>query len=251
VKDFYESSEALEQYLFFHYGAAKDYLPFPGSPREALDYPRRAVKELLDRDHLPKRGARALDLGCAVGATSFALSRCCASVTGVDLSRAFIRAARRMQREGAVPFRYKIEGDRRGSTTLRLPSGSKPERVAFKVGDAMKLSAALTGFDVVVMLNLIDRLPNPAACLRDIAARINPGGQLIIASPYTWMEACAPKAKWLGGRGDTATVAALGEALGPGFRMHRRRQLPFIIREHARKYQWSVAEGTLWVREST
>jgi putative 4-mercaptohistidine N1-methyltranferase len=251
VKDFYESREALEQYLFFHYGAAKDYMPFSGSPRGALDYPQRAVKELLDSKLLPKRGAQALDLGCAVGATSFALSRYCASVTGIDLSRTFIRAARRMQRERAIPFRYKIEGNRRGSTTLRLPSGCKPERVAFKVGDAMKLPTALSGFDVVVMLNLIDRLPDPAACLRDIAKRIRPGGQVIIASPYTWMEACAPKSKWLGGRGDMENVAAMGEALGDAFRLRRRRQMPFIIREHARKYQWSVAEGTMWVREDT
>lgn len=251
MKDFYESSEALEQYLFFHYGKTAEYLPFPGSPREAMDYPRRAVQELLDRKRLPRRGSRALDLGCAVGATSFELSRYCAEVVGVDLSNAFIRTARRMQREGAIPLRYKIEGDRKGSTTLRRPSGTKPERILFKVGDAMKLPAALTGFDVVVMLNLIDRLPDPAACLQDMAGRIRPGGQLIIASPYTWLEACAPKAKWLGGHSHCATIDEIGRALAPHFRLVRRRQLSFIIREHARKYQWSVAEGSCWIREST
>lgn len=251
MKDFYESDEALEQYLFFHYGKTKDYLPFPDSPREAMDYPRRAVQALLDRQQLPRRGAKALDLGCAVGATSFELSRYCAEVTGVDLSRAFIRAARRMQREGAIPFRYKIEGDRRGSTTLRRPPGCKPERVLFKVGDAMKLPGKITGFDVVVMLNLIDRLPDPAACLREMAARIRPGGQLIIASPYTWLESCAPKSGWLGGHGMSPTIEVIGRILGPDFRLARRRQLPFIIREHARKYQWSVAEGSCWIRQST
>jgi hypothetical protein len=24
--------------------------------------------------------------------------------------------------------------------------------------------------------------------------------------------------------------------------------LPFLIREHARKFQWSVAQGTRWIR---
>jgi hypothetical protein len=27
------------------------------------------------------------------------------------------------------------------------------------------------------------------------------------------------------------------------------KELPFLIREHARKYQWSVAWGTRWVRK--
>jgi hypothetical protein len=26
------------------------------------------------------------------------------------------------------------------------------------------------------------------------------------------------------------------------------KEIPFLIREHARKYQWSVAWGTRWVR---
>jgi hypothetical protein len=32
------------------------------------------------------------------------------------------------------------------------------------------------------------------------------------------------------------------------FRLHRRVELPFLIREHARKYQLGIALGTTWVR---
>jgi hypothetical protein len=28
------------------------------------------------------------------------------------------------------------------------------------------------------------------------------------------------------------------------------KDLPFLIREHARKFQWSVAEATIWRRKS-
>jgi SAM-dependent methyltransferase len=167
---------------------------------------------------------------------------------GIDLSKSFIRAARQMQRNGAIKLSYLVEGERRASTTLLRPAGSHPERITFRTGDAMRLPASLTGFDVIVLLNLIDRVPDPARCLIDLTGRLNPGGQLIIASPYTWMELYTPNNKWLGGRGNQTTLDALKELLGGTLRLHRRRQIPFIIREHARKYQWSVAEGTSWIK---
>jgi putative 4-mercaptohistidine N1-methyltranferase len=246
---YYESARGVEEYLFFHYGEAAAYLPFRGSPRAAWNYPERAVKELLDRKRLP-REARALDLGCAVGRSSFALSRVCAGVVGIDLSRAFIRAAKRVQRDGTMPFTYAVEGERRAAAILHAPKGCHPERITFRVGDAMRLSPRLGRFDVAVLLNLIDRVPDPALCLERLTERLNPGAQLIIASPYTWMTDYTPRATWLGGRDGAGTFAALRELLTPHFTLIRRRQLPFILREHARKYQWSVAEGTCWVKRA-
>jgi hypothetical protein len=38
----------------------------------------------------------------------------------------------------------------------------------------------------------------------------------------------------------------MGEALGREFRLERRVDVPFLIREHARKFQWSEAELTVW-----
>ncbi len=244
---FYESAGALQQYLFFHYGAARDYLPFPGAPRDALYYPVRAVRELIDRRLLP-RTARALDLGCATGATSFELSRYCREVVGIDLSRSFIRAANRMKRQGRLRLSYPVEGDRRGQANLKPPAGAHPGRISFRVGDAMKLKSSLGLFDVAVLLNLIDRVPDPAACLMQVAGMLPRNGQLIIASPYTWLEEYTPRSAWLGGKKTESTREALTRTLGPSFRLARTRQIPFLIREHARKYQWSMAEGTCWIK---
>jgi hypothetical protein len=36
--------------------------------------------------------------------------------------------------------------------------------------------------------------------------------------------------------------------LEPHFELKTSKDLPFLIREHARKYQWSMAWGTRWVR---
>ena len=244
---FYESHAALEQYLFFHYGNASEYLPWDG-PTHALHYPSEAVRCLLDTPSLTPN-ARALDLGCAVGGTSFALSRNCGEVIGLDLSRAFIRAANRMKKQRTITIEYIIEGDIRKKTTLRLPSGTHPERVRFITGDAMNPPASLGSFDVIVMLNLIDRLPDPARCLSAATSRLRPGGQLVIASPYTWLEEYTPKKNWLGGKSGETTLTAIKKLLCPDYRLAKKRQIPFIIREHARKFQWSVAEGTLWVKK--
>jgi hypothetical protein len=43
-----------------------------------------------------------------------------------------------------------------------------------------------------------------------------------------------------------STLEGLREALSPHFRLIHREDLPFVIRETARKYQHSVAELSVW-----
>lgn len=246
---FYETRAALEQYLFFHYGTPSEYLPWPG-PVDALNYPARALDVLLDRKRLPPR-ARALDLGCAVGRTSFELSSVCDEVIGIDLSRTFIRAANRMKTAGKRKLSFAIEGERRGETVIRIPGGCHPSRIRFLAGDAMNIPRKVGTFDVAVLLNLIDRVPDPGLCLKGVLQVLNPGAQLLVASPYTWMSEYTPKSKWLGGRPRRRdSFSALTALLEPHCRLQKRVQIPFLIREHARKFQWSMAEGTSWIVRS-
>jgi len=100
--------------------------------------------------------------------------------------------------------------------------------------------------------NLIDRLYDPALFLREIAERILPAGLLVITSPYTWLEEYTPKDKWLGGRrehGEPLTsFAGLERCLESGFSLVARSDVPFVIRETARKHQHTTAEMTVWRR---
>ena len=75
---------------------------------------------------------------------------------------------------------------------------------------------------------------------------VRPGGQLVLTSPYTWLEEYTPRSEWLGGA-DRRTTDVLAEHL-EAFQLVRRRDLPFVLREHERKFQWSVAEATIWIR---
>jgi putative 4-mercaptohistidine N1-methyltranferase len=251
-EDFYETDAALSQYLLFHYGTAEEILPYPGGPREALFYPVRCVTECLDQALLPP-SARALDLGCAVGRSSFELGRLCGSVLGIDFSSSFITAARKLQTGGSLRYRYQVEGDRFATGRATAPDGVDLSRVAFETGDATRLPDSLGAFDVVLMANLIDRLAAPMACLQRLPDLLNPGGQLILTSPYTWSEEYTPNSAWLTrlpGNETGTTFGGLSLALGGAFELITRKNLPFLIREHARKFQWSMAEATIWRRRA-
>ena len=131
---------------------------------------------------------------------------------------------------------------------LELSADVRGEGVRFECGDACALRADLGTFDLVLMANLIDRLPDPARCLARMPGLISSGGWLVITSPYTWMEEYAPREKWLDGGGRGA-VSALQEKLAAAFEFREVFNLPFLIREHRRKYQWSIAEASVWQRK--
>jgi putative 4-mercaptohistidine N1-methyltranferase len=243
---FYDSDAALEQYLLFHYGTPEQICPLLPEARAACGFPVRCVTEPLREMDLKKRG-RALDLGCAVGRSTLELARYFDEVIGIDFSPRFIAAARRMQVELAVTVRALKEGNIFEELQLEWPEEKMKGRIVFEQGDACALREGLGEFDFVLMANLIDRLPDPVRCLERLPALVSPGGWLAITSPYTWLEEYTPREKWLDGAG-RGTLAALQEKLAPAFALHRTLDLPFLIREHRRKYQWSVAEASLWRR---
>jgi len=249
---FYESDRAVSEYLLFHYGSAEQVLPYDFGPSTALHFAVRCVTECLDIHRLPAR-ARALDLGCAVGRSSFELARHCAQVIGIDYSERLIAAACHLQRQASLDFTYAEEGNLLISATVHVPPDADRQRVRFEHGDAEDLRPGIGAFDVVLMANLIDRLSQPRRCLERLPELVRRDGQLIITSPYTWLTEYTPKENWLGGferdGKRVKTLDTLQEILSPNFDFSFCKNLPFLIREHARKFQWTVAEATVWFRK--
>lgn len=86
-----------------------------------------------------------------------------------------------------------------------------------------------------------------------IHERINPGGLLVLASPYTWDTSFTEKDKWLGGLridGEVRTTRDnLHEILSAHFTpVGEPRVVPFVIRETAHKFQHSLSDVTAWQR---
>jgi putative 4-mercaptohistidine N1-methyltranferase len=244
----YETDALVDQYLLFHYGEGEDQLPYPFGPHDALFYPVRCVTEFVP---LADRVDRALDLGCAVGRSAFELTRTAQKVIGIDLSQRFISAAQEIQRSGEIQFRRHEEGNAYTSISRRLDPAIDRSRCQFEVGDALRLRSDLGTFDFILAANLIDRVHSPKELLAVLRRLLNRGGHLLIASPYTWLSEFTPTQEWLGAIqtwSETTTLQAIQENLGNKFELVSSKDLPFLIREHARKYQWSVAQASFWLK---
>jgi len=125
--------------------------------------------------------------------------------------------------------------------------------VEFWQGDACNLKDTFTGFDLILAANLIDRLYSPRLFLGDVARRLNPGGLLVLASPYTWLEDHTKREEWIGGfkkDGESyTTLDGLKDLLGSLFDlMQGPLAVPFVIRETRRKHQHTLSELTIWKR---
>lgn len=243
--DIYETETILSQYLLFHYGTAEENLPWENGPTDALEYPARTVTEFLNGLALPQ-DAQALDVGCAVGRSSFELAAFCESVIGIDYSQAFIDAANTLKNEGELSYRFHEEGNVLRDALATVPAQLDRERVQFETGDAMHLRLELKNFDVVHASNLIDRLHTPSLFLERVSHLTKPGGYLIFTTPFTWLEEFTPRERWITSK--AGSEAGLTAALAPHFNLIQRRDMPFLIREHRRKFQWSVAFASLWQR---
>ena len=179
----------------------------------------------------------------------------CSSDLAIDFSARFIQSGVRLQQGDELLYEVPLEGELavgRAISLDRLGLADVGSRVNFMQGDACNLKALYTDYDLVFAGNLIDRLYDPALFLSGIASRVLPGGLLVITSPYTWLEEYTPKAKWLGGRREhgepLTTFAGLCRGLEPAFSLVHREDIPFVIRETARKHQHTIAEMTVWRR---
>ena len=249
---YYESDRGVAEYLLFHYGLTEAMLPAGLALGGTMNFPARCVSECMDGSRLPAR-ARALDLGCAVGRASFELARRCSEVVGIDYSERFVQVAEHLKANGSFLFGSIEQGDLGRPCHAVVSAEIDRRRVQFERGDAMDLPTNIGTFDVVLMANLIDRLNAPRKCLDRLPALLNPGGQLIITSPYTWLEEYTPHKNWLGGfekaGKPVTTLEALKEILAPDFQFSFNQDMPFLIREHARKFQLCVAEASIWLRK--
>lgn len=245
----YETDELMAQYAEFHFG--DNYYGVLNFPATLVGLAVAAMGEQ------PKR--RALDLGCATGRASFELARHFIDVTGIDFSARFIGLGVQMAEQGRIRYTLPEEGELvayRERTLAGLGLADTAGRVSFWQGDACNLKPNFSGYDLVLAANLIDRLHTPAQFLADVHRRVNPGGLLVIASPYTWLAEHTRRENWLGGfkrDGENfTTLDGLHAALDPHFeRVGEPRDLPFVIRETKRKFQHTLSEVTLWRRRSS
>ena len=96
VRKYYQSDLVVSEYFDAHYGPDKFGVE---------NFSAALIKHCLNHDNSASRFS-ALDIGCAVGRSSFELAAHFDEVVGIDCSTRFIDIARRIQERGVVAIVY-------------------------------------------------------------------------------------------------------------------------------------------------
>ncbi|WP_188235718.1 bifunctional 2-polyprenyl-6-hydroxyphenol methylase/3-demethylubiquinol 3-O-methyltransferase UbiG [Sphingopyxis sp. LK2115] len=112
------------------------------------------------RERHPLQGKRALDVGCGAGLLCEPFARMGAAVTGVDAAPENIAAAR----------------DHAAGQGLSI---------SYFAGELAALPPAT--FDLVTSMEVVEHVTDPAAFIGELAARLAPGGLMILSTPNRTM----------------------------------------------------------------
>jgi 2-polyprenyl-6-hydroxyphenyl methylase/3-demethylubiquinone-9 3-methyltransferase len=104
------------------------------------------------------RGVRALDVGCGGGILSESMARAGARVLGIDLAPEVLAVAELHALEAGVQVEY---------------AAMAAEELARQRPAA---------FDLVTCMELLEHVPDPAACVAALAAAVKPGGDVIVST---------------------------------------------------------------------
>lgn len=252
----YESQKLLNEYLAFHYGSKSDSVTNKLSPKDGLDFPRRCAELCMEyykaEASIPKR---ALDVGCAVGRSTFEMAKIFDEVIGIDYSQSFVDACNDLKTTGDKAYSVPTVGDLVIDLEAKIDPSLDRGRVVFQQGDACCLPTSLGQFGCVLAANLICRLHTPKDFLKRTASLVAAGGILVITSPYTFLREFTPRENWIGGfkegGKDVTGFDGLRRLLGSDFDFLAERDLPFLIRETERKHQWTVSHATVWKRKQS
>ncbi len=242
----YHSDLVAAQYCDAHYGPDK--FGVPNFSKRMVQLCTTAMKEGSHRN--------ALDLGCAVGRSTFELASHFDQVTGIDYSTRFIDIANRIKKNGWACYQLPEEGVLISDHEISLSDHDLAEtahKVSFFQGDTLNLEPRFCDYDLILAANLIDRLSEPRKFLAHIHKRLLVGGLLVIASPYNWLDQFTPRKQWLGGRfragSPLNSLEGIGRKLSKHFIMiDEPQEVECVIRETARTFRHCNSQATLWRR---
>jgi len=196
----------------------------------------------------------ALDLGCKTGRTTWELARGFNNVTGVDLSARTIRVATQLQEQGRFNYIFPEEGevyDYRQVTQEDFNLKSLIKKVKFLQSDFANLKNVFSGYDLIVLNDILDRIYQPRELLLGLHRRMNEGGVLVIATAYDWDENYTKPENWLGGYRSSAEpvrgIETVEELLKEHFiKSDQTVSLPSLFRINKRKSILKEVEITVW-----
>ena len=154
-----------------------------------------------------------IDVGCAVGRTSFELAKTADDlILGVDLNFAMLRTAAAILHQGRVSYpkrRVGIAFDKR-EFPATFEGASK---VDFWACDATSLPFADESFSLAASLNVIDCVQSPYDHLKELGRILKPNAGALISAPYDWNVNATPVEAWLGGHSQRSESQGASEIM--------------------------------------
>lgn len=204
-----------------------------------------------------KPDARILDLNADTGRLAFELAQSFTDVTALDFTARMIRIPIQLQEQGYMRYTTIDEGEILHFREVVLEDFSLDkgkDNILFMQADAMNLKPNYTGYDLIVLPNLLTELNDPILFLQNIHERLNENGTLVITSDYNWDKQQTPRDKWPGGfkqYGEPVTsLEGITEILSPHFITGGETQeLEIIVRKSSRVSEKRQTQLTVWKKK--
>ena len=139
-----------------------------------------------------------LDIGCAVGRTTFELATKTNGLTlGIDVNFSMLRIAQQVLQKGDINYPLKRLGIIYDQQQYEVLLDNK-DKVDFWVCNALALPFDKESFGSITALNVLDVCANPRDLLVNIRNTLRQDGHSILATPYDWATG-VPLDNWIGG----------------------------------------------------
>lgn len=182
----YNTDKAVAQYYRMQYAPYLDEQP-PAITENFYSQIQAVLSSLPELKHV-------CEIGCGLGRVLFDMANKRPEIDallGTDISETFVAECQKI-RDGRSVVSPKF-------------AVSQPERLNFTVMDAQHMSLQDGTFDLVVCLNVIDRVPEPKQVLSELSRIVRQTGYLLIADPYDWNEQYTAKEKHIASINDVYT----------------------------------------------
>lgn len=197
-----------------------------------------------------------IDFNADTGRLAFELATKFGKVTAVDFSARFVKMSIQLRDNGFIRYTTKDQGDLVHFREVVLRDynlGNGKDEICFFQGDVNNLKPNFTGYDVLVLPDILQDIAKPRQFLKSLLERMNPDTMLIIASDYDWDLKKTEHKYWLGGYkkdGEPVTpLDALKKTLNNDFTLHSEPvEMQLLLPQHSRKTVVKQMQITVWKR---
>jgi len=204
-----------------------------------------------------KKNIQILDMNADTGRLAFELAHHFENVTALDFSARFIRLPIQLQEEGFIRYIVEDEGELvfyRDVVLSDFGLETGKDKIVFMQADANNLKPIYSGYDLIIVPNLLEELICPILFLKNIHERLNDNGTLIIASTYEWEHHQVKREHWPGGFKEdgepVSSFAGIEKILFEHFSLvNNPINIHLSLRKSSRIYEQRLSEVSIWKKK--